>query len=147
VLKGKPYIARPRRMPRRGNPYVGPILVVCVIILFFQARWMGQHQQDMFQRVAPKMDAAFWKSLRSKVINIYECDHCRGNGLLSDPDQPDIREICPICFGVGYHATRRYSEDERMCVPCGGMGRLFDENGHARFCTRCEGRGVVVIND
>jgi hypothetical protein len=143
----KPLIARYRRMPRNSNPYIGPIIAVSIIILFFQARWMGQQKREYIGSERPQWDPAFWKSLRSKVINIYECDHCQGNGLLSDPDNPEIRTLCPICHGVGYHATRRYTEDERMCVSCGGMGRVMDEQGHARHCTRCDGRGVVVIND
>lgn len=139
---------RHRRPVKQPNRYVGPIIIIGVIALILQMYWMQQNWSELSRRgeYAP-FDEAMIEKLKAKVINLYECEYCSGSGLLEDPDQPGERILCPICWGVGYHATRRYSDEGHMCLACGGMGRHYDEAGHAVVCARCEGRGIVEFED
>ncbi len=139
---------RHRRAVREPNRYVGPIIIVGVIALVMQMFWMQSNWGEMARRTDhTPLDAALIDKLQAKILTLYECEYCHGNGLLDDPDQPGEKMLCEICQGVGHNTTRRYTDDDRMCIACGGMGRRYDDHGHADFCTRCAGRGIVEIRD
>jgi hypothetical protein len=137
---------RHRRVVRQPNRFVGPILVVGLLALLLQMYWMQRNWGEISRRTDHvPLDPELLSKLTAKLITLYECEHCLGNGLLDDPERPGERVLCAVCYGVGYHATRRYTDEDRMCLNCGGMGRLFDEHGEVHFCTRCGGRGVVEL--
>jgi len=136
---------RHRRPVRQPNKYVGPIIMVGILALVLQLMWMNRHWGELTRQEYTAFDASLIDKLKAKIIHLYECEYCRGNGLLDDPDEPGERILCEICWGVGYHATRRYTEGDRMCLACGGMGRRYDDHEHAVPCTRCEGRGITEL--
>ncbi len=148
----KPLTSRPvmrhRRPVREPNRYVIPIIIVGLLALILQMYWMQEHWGDVVKRDDHMpFDTALIDKLKARIINLYECEYCLGSGLLDDPDQPGERLLCEICHGVGYNATRRYTDDDRMCLACGGMGRRYDDDGETGLCTRCDGRGIVEIHD
>lgn len=136
-----------RRMPKRNNPYIGLVIVVGFVALVMQAYWM-QKNWGTVRTESPMYDAdpEFFKKLSARVIHLYECEYCQGNGMVTDSEQSELRVMCPICYGVGYHATRRFGDQERMCIACGGMGRLRSEDGDFNNCVRCGGRGIVFVD-
>ncbi len=141
----RPSIRRPL-VRRSSNKYVGPIIFVSLLALVLQMAWM----RDNFGQLARRTDRVPFDPdlvdrLSQRLIVQYECEYCLGSGLRSDPDRPGERVLCAICRGVGYHSARRYYEDDRMCLNCGGMGRTYDEAGIADFCSLCDGRGMVSI--
>jgi len=72
------------------------------------------------------------------------CDHCEERGFTRDPETRDI-ELCPVCFGLGYHWARKINDNESICAACGGMGRIYDPTTQtARVCKRCGGRGLIT---
>ena len=139
---------RHRRVVKQPNRYVGLVALVVTVALLLQVYWIQSNFGDLASRTDhPPLDQELLDRLTARLITLYECEYCLGNGSVNDPDRPGERMLCTICFGVGYHATRRYTEEDRMCITCGGMGRRYDEHGDAEFCPRCDGRGMVVMED
>ncbi len=141
---------RHRRPVRQPNRFIVPIFIVGVIAVLLQIYWMQHNWREMTRRHdAVVFDEEFFELWQAKFLTHYECEYCQGSGLLDDPDAPGERMLCPICWGVGYHATRRHAEGDRMCLACGGMGRHYDDDDdeEAVFCSRCEGRGIVEFGD
>lgn len=137
---------RHRRPVREPNRFVVPIIIIGIIALIMQMYWMQEH----WARVARRddhtpLDMALIDKLKARILTVYECEYCLGSGSLDDPDIPGERIMCTICQGVGYNTTRRYTEDDRMCIACGGMGRRYGPEGEAQQCERCKGRGMVEI--
>lgn len=126
ITKGEVY-----RSGRR-NSFVMPVAMMVIAVLAGQAFWLSRNSH---------MFAPF------EVIRI-DCDHCTKFGTVRDPDNPRIRAMCPVCFGVGYTSVRRFDELDVVCLACGGMGRIDDqEDGTWRTCRRCDGRGLHRAND
>lgn len=139
---------RHRRTVRQPNRFVGPIIIMVLTALVLQMFWMQRNWGEITRRGDyTEFDAELLDKLKSKIIHLYECEYCVGNGSLPDPDDPAERVMCEICHGVGYHATRRYTDDDRMCLACGGMGRRYSDSGQATLCIRCDGRGIVQFQD
>lgn len=139
---------RHRRPVRQPNRFIGPIIILGILALLLQMYWMQQNWGELARRDDhTPLDQELLDEMQGRMITRYECEHCMGNGSITDPDQPGEKKMCPICYGVGYHDTRRYTDADRMCITCGGMGRRYDEHGHAEYCPRCNGRGVVEFGD
>jgi DnaJ-class molecular chaperone len=79
-------------------------------------------------------------------INRVDCLHCQKVGVVRDAQDNSIMKMCPQCFGVGYHMMRVFDEEDIVCAACGGMGRT-DISGAWRNCERCEGRGMIRLDD
>ncbi|HMO51170.1 MAG TPA: hypothetical protein PKE26_13505 [Kiritimatiellia bacterium] len=112
---------------RRGkkNNFILPVALLVGLFLIGQAYWLSSNRH---------MFAPF-------AISRISCDTCAKVGLVRDAADSRITRMCPACFGVGYHTVRRFDEQDVICVPCGGMGRL-EEDGAWRTCQRCSGRGL-----
>lgn len=133
-----------RPATRRRNHFIGPIILLGFIAIVLQLNWM-QRNRPTLERLP--LDPELVDRFRTRLITMYECDTCSGSGLYPRPTSPGQPELCPICFGVGYHATRRLTDGDRMCITCGGMGRHFNEHGEPEFCPRCGGRGMVDMDE
>ncbi len=73
-----------------------------------------------------------------------ECDECTGNGYLRNHETGHT-EVCPLCFGLGYHWSRKTADNDQICPACGGVGRAIDpDTDEAHWCGRCAGRGLVL---
>lgn len=143
----RPSIRRPH-VKRQSNRFVVPIIMVSIIAIFWQMAWMQRNWGELTRRRDFEgLDADWLRRLQAKIIVLYECDYCSGSGLIDNPDLPGERILCGICQGVGYHPTRRFQETDRMCINCGGMGRYYDGDGNAEYCPRCDGRGLVEIEE
>lgn len=139
---------RHRRVVREPNRWVAPIIIMGILALVLQMMWMQHNWGEMARRTDHVgLDPALIDKLKTKTIVLYECEHCLGSGLLGDPSMGEERELCLICFGVGYHPTRRYTDVDRMCLNCGGMGRHYNEAGEVEYCPRCAGRGIIETDD
>ncbi len=141
---------RHRRVPRQQNRFVAPVMLLAVLALVMQMYWMQNNWGEMVRREDRQpMSTELMDLMRAKVITMYECDYCSGSGVLDDPDVPGERMLCGICQGVGYQLTRRFTPQDRMCLNCGGMGRIFsdDRQQEADFCPRCDGRGLIEFGD
>ena len=148
MIAGRPPLRPTIRHPRaahKTNRYIGPVMVLCVAALVAQIYWMQTQASRAVRPAAVEgLDPELIDKLRTKLITLYECEFCLNSGLQDDPETPGARILCPICFGVGYHAARRISDDERMCLACSGMGRRpLEEEGPVVFCPTCDGRGMV----
>lgn len=135
---------RRRPLSKRNNTLIGLIIVAGFLVLIFQAQWMQKNLREI-QQASPlaTSDPEFFKKLAAKIIHLYECEHCQGSGLIPDPERIGERVMCEVCYGVGYRATRRFGESERMCIACGGMGRIRRPDARVDDCDRCAGRGIV----
>lgn len=143
----RPSIRR-RHVKRESNKFVVPIIIVSIIAIFWQMAWMQRNWGTISRRTDYEgLDADWLRRLQAKIIVLYECDHCSGSGLVDDVEQPGRRALCDICQGVGYQPTRRFTDADRMCINCGGMGRHYNADGQAEYCPRCQGRGLVEIEE
>lgn len=137
---------RHRTRTRPSNRYIAPIILISLLAFILQMAWMRDNWGHVTRRTDHvPLDPELLS--RQRLIMQYECEYCLGIGLRRDPDYPGERILCDICFGRGYHEARRYYDDDRMCLNCGGMGRVYDEAGVAEFCSRCDGRGMVEIEE
>jgi len=110
----------------------GILLALLPVVVILQVVWMS-HSQDAFRPL-----------LLHFQVDRFPCDHCQGTGVVRDKERPDQVLLCPICFGVGGHQVRKMGKGEAMCPACAGMGRMIDPaSGEARYCKRCNGRGLI----
>lgn len=112
----------------RRNSYVAPVAMLVMLFLIGQAMWLSDNQH---------MFAPF-------ALQRISCDHCNKIGTVRDADDSRINRMCAVCFGLGYHMIRRFDEQDVLCIPCAGMGRI-EEDKVWRNCLRCDGRGVYRI--
>lgn len=135
--------------------HMGLLIVIVLVGLVAQFRWMQRMKQGESGDVAPNIlleKFGLWFSGKlggaggagSDVSGVKQvtCNNCSGTGsLLSWSGE---REICPICQGVGFRMVRQFDAADRLCPACAGMGRvdLMDGSGVAT-CLRCEGRGMI----
>lgn len=112
---------------RQKSAYTLLIAVLGGLVLFLQWRWLGENRH---------LFAPF-------AIERIECEVCGKTGQIPKPGANNELEMCPACYGVGYHTIRRFNEAEVLCPACLGMGRLEDEDGAWRTCRRCDGRGLI----
>jgi DnaJ-class molecular chaperone len=113
------------------------LLLSLPVVIFLQSRWISKNQQ-VFKK-------GMFLQLQIKKV---ECDHCGGTGLVTDAKKPGRVEICPVCFGVGSHAVRKLDPQDALCLLCGGMGRVYDEQAEiAQTCPRCDGRGLIRLQE
>lgn len=134
---------RRRRFMRRSNRFVLPVFLLCAGALIMQIVWVQTHQQDL-ARQSPlfKADPDLFQRLFRSTITHVECPHCAKSGWIRDNGTGE-RSVCPVCHGLGYHPIRRLYDDDQLCPGCAGLGRIMEENGRARNCLRCDGRGFV----
>ena len=112
---------------RQRSAYILLITLVGGLVLFMQWQWLGQNRY---------LFAPF-------AIQRIECDLCGKTGRVPKPDANNQLEMCPACYGVGYHTIRRFDDREVLCAACLGLGRLEDQDGSWRTCRRCDGRGLI----
>ena len=112
---------------RQRSAYIFLITMVGGLVLFLQWQWLGQNRY---------LFAPF-------AIQRVECDLCGKTGRVPKPDANNELEMCPACYGVGYHTIRRFDESEVLCAACLGLGRLEGQEGFWRTCRRCDGRGLI----
>lgn len=117
----------------RSQVVAALILLLLPLAALFQGFWVSENR-DAFRPLLLKFQ-----------LEKAECPYCDGVGTRRDPENPDVVELCPICFGVGSHQLRKMSgEAEVICPACSGMGRVYDlDTGTARQCLRCGGRGLI----
>lgn len=137
----KPLPYRYRAPPRRLAPSRTPLFVTLLIILLpvailLQGMWIARNPKTFRRGLLIHL-------LAERV----SCHHCGGIGTLREAERPDVRIMCPICFGVGCHYVRRLDKQHDMLCPvCGGAGRVLDEpTGYAQTCPRCDGRGLIRL--
>lgn len=97
-------------------------------VLFLQWRWLEENQH---------LFAPF-------SIQRIECDICGKTGQVPKEGSNNVLEMCPACYGVGYHSVRRFGSQDVLCPACMGMGRLEEKDGTWRTCRRCDGRGLIL---
>ncbi len=117
-----------RRMLKPGKALiVAPIVMVCIVVLYFQLDWVKEHYR-----------------IPSHGVERIRCEHCRGTGLVRDLQAESGFSICPVCQGLGMHYIRRMDDHDVLCPACGGMGRVQDlQTDEYRECARCHGRGLI----
>ena len=130
----KPY--RSRMPPPRTGLYAIILILLLPVVMLMQGKWISKNQNLLKKGL-------FLQMLIQKV----ECEHCGGVGLIPDKNRPDgSTVICPVCFGVGSHAVRKFDKRDVLCPLCGGSGRVIDERaGIVQDCPRCEGRGLIRL--
>lgn len=153
--------ARYSRPRRRGTGiYFGVVIVVAVIAMVWQNRWMKQAKSEIGVTLAPNSfaeKAGDWmlkkrgmspETVQGTVtkdlsVTRLECYACEGLGATYDA--AGRRQPCPICQGVGFRMIRPFDAQDVPCPACGGMGRMenLDGNGEVQTCTRCDGRGFI----
>lgn len=109
----------------KRNSYVAPVALLVMLFLIGQSIWLSDNKH-LFSPFS---------------LQRVPCDHCAKVGTVRDPDDSRINRMCPACFGLGHHMVRRFDEQDVLCIPCGGMGRVNEEKDW-RTCRRCDGRGV-----
>lgn len=119
-----------KRNERDRNPYMAPVALLVMLVLVGQAFWLSDNR-TLFSPFA---------------ISRIPCDRCQKRGTYRDYDDNRIMKMCPACFGVGYHAVRKFDAMDVLCAPCGGMGRLQEADAW-RTCQRCAGRGIHRADD
>lgn len=122
---------RPRRVTyvrHQAKPlHLAAIILVGGGVLVAQMFWVTKNQY----RFAPF------------AIDRIKCELCGGTGLVPEGDKANAPLVlCQACFGVGVHYIRRVDENDVLCAPCEGMGRV-PEGEEWRTCRRCDGRGLV----
>ncbi len=143
-MKSRPNILpRHRRPLRQANRYVLPVFLLCAAALIMQIVWVQTHQEEL-SRQSPlfKADPDLFQRLFRSTITHVECRHCAKSGWIYD-DLTGERRVCPVCHGLGYNPIRRLYDDDQLCPGCAGHGRIMEEDGRARDCQRCDGRGFV----
>ena len=121
----KKKIKAPTRQQR--SSIIALVIMVGGFVLFLQWKWLGQNNH---------LFAPF-------SIERIVCEHCGKTGRVPKEGANNVLEMCPACYGVGYHTLRRFEENEVLCPACLGLGRLEDRDGHWRTCRRCDGRGLI----
>ena len=116
---------------RQKSAYVLLIMMVGGFVLFMQWRWLGENRH---------LFAPF-------SIQRIECEVCGKTGQVPKPGANNVLEMCPACYGVGYHTIRRFNEADVLCPACLGLGRLEDEDESWRTCRRCDGRGLIEAGE
>lgn len=129
-----------RRSPKvfsSAQILAGVLMLLLPLAAFYQSVWLSQNK-SLFTPLV----------LRVQSERI-DCWHCDGLGTIRLPQGSTNIVMCPICFGVGGHYVRRLpGRHEVLCPACGGMGRLWDPDlGGARYCRRCDGRGLIEVLD
>jgi len=114
----------------RSNNFVLPVGILVGLLLLGQAFWLSRNNH-------------LFVPFEITRINCVECTRL---GTIRDPENPEIRTMCPTCFGVGYHTVRRFDDEDVLCAACGGAGRV-EEDDVWRTCRRCDGRGLHRAND
>jgi len=114
---------------QKRNSYVAPVALLVLLFLVGQSIWLSDNKH-LFSPYA---------------LQRINCENCARVGTVRDPDNADINRMCPACFGLGHHMLRRFDEQDVLCIPCGGMGRV-NEEGAWRVCRRCDGRGLYRAN-
>lgn len=123
---------RPGVFRGRTQVIAAILLALLPVVVVMQVVWMSRNQD------------ALRPLLLQFQVDRFTCDHCQGTGVVRDKEHPEQIHLCPICFGVGGHQVRKWGPGEAMCPACAGMGRMIDpESGEARFCRRCNGRGLI----
>ena len=115
---------------RHRNRYIAPVAFLVMLILLGQAFWLSENR-TLFSPFA---------------ISRVPCAKCGKFGMVRDEADTSIMKMCQVCFGVGYHAVRKFDDLDGLCAACGGMGRV-EEEGAWRTCRRCDGRGVHRLDD
>ena len=115
----------PRNQQR--SSIIALVVMVGGFALFLQWKWLGQNNH---------LFAPF-------SIERIACEKCGKTGRVPREGANNVLEMCPACYGVGYHTLRRFEENEVLCPACLGLGRLEDRDGHWRTCRRCDGRGLI----
>ncbi len=116
-----------QRKRNRQQKVVVPVAMLVVAFLLAQAFWLNRNQHIF----------------RPFAVQRIWCEHCGKTGLVKSEKEDSLLVGCPACFGVGYHAVRRFDEQDVICVVCGGIGRVEDKGGEWRYCRRCNGRGLM----
>lgn len=113
------------------------LMLMLPLAAMYQSVWLSQNK-SLFTPLV----------LRVQSERI-DCPYCGGLGAMRFPERSTNLAMCPICFGVGGHYVRRLpGRHEVLCPACGGMGRLWDpDTGRARYCRRCDGRGLIQVLD
>ena len=124
-IKKKTTIKRPP--DRQRSAYILLIAAVGGFVLFLQWQWLGQNQH---------LFAPF-------SLQRIDCDLCGKTGQVPVKGANNVLEMCPACYGVGYHTVRRFGEADVLCPACLGLGRLENKEGRWRTCRRCDGRGLI----
>jgi RecJ-like exonuclease len=109
----------------RRNRFVMPVALLVFLLLVGQVFWLNDNR-DLFAPFS---------------IQKIPCEKCAHRGTVRNTENQRIVEMCPACFGLGYHMVRYFDDNDVVCAACGGMGRL-DKDGTWRTCNRCDGRGL-----
>ena len=95
--------------------------------------------------LAEKVKTVGKQQIEYKII---ECEVCMTRGKIVHPEHQGVTLMCPTCFGVGTHITRKMDAGDDVCGPCGGMGFIYDpELIESRPCGRCHPRGMMRLPD
>lgn len=75
-----------------------------------------------------------WDSINKETKKVEDCEHCKGSGFLTLPDQK--KQQCPACCGEGIKS------ETIPCLKCAGFG--YDND---KLCESCYGLGIVWDED
>ena len=112
--------------------YAVVLFIGALGFVYMQGMWLSRNR------------SIFAKSYIAVQNRRIPCDYCGELGTVRNPQRHEKMDVCPVCFGVGYHVIRKFDKHDTLCPLCGGAGRVVDESsGYAQTCPRCDGRGVI----